>query len=68
VLRFQIINGSLWIDHLSERHAGWYPARLGPGASTNIALLLDHQLHHKHQSFGLAMKPHMSMMEKQAIE
>lgn len=32
VLRFQIINGSLWIDHLSERHAGWYPARLGPGA------------------------------------
>ncbi|KAL3133656.1 hypothetical protein ABBQ32_008167 [Trebouxia sp. C0010 RCD-2024] len=32
VLRFQIINGSLWIDHLSERHSGWYPARLGPGA------------------------------------
>ena len=31
VLRFQIINGSLWIDHLSERHSGWYPARLGPG-------------------------------------
>lgn len=31
VLRFQIINGSLWVDHLSERHSGWYPARLGPG-------------------------------------
>lgn len=31
VLRFQIVNSTLWIDHISERHEGWYPAKLGVG-------------------------------------
>ena len=26
------MNGTLWVDHLSERHQGWYPAKLGAGA------------------------------------
>ncbi len=33
VLRFQIVKGVLWVDHLSERHDGWYPSKFGPGAS-----------------------------------
>ena len=32
VLRFQIVKGVLWVDHLSERHDGWYPSKFGPGA------------------------------------
>ena len=32
VFRFQIINGTLWVDHISERHDGWYPSRMGAGA------------------------------------
>ena len=31
VFRFQIINSTLWVDHISERHNGWYPASSGPG-------------------------------------
>lgn len=31
VFRFQIINGTLWVDHISERHNGWFPAREGEG-------------------------------------
>jgi hypothetical protein len=31
VFRFQIINGTLWVDHISERHSGWYPSRMGAG-------------------------------------
>ena len=31
VFRFQIINGTLWVDHISERHDGWFPAREGEG-------------------------------------
>ncbi|KAK9835269.1 hypothetical protein WJX74_010474 [Apatococcus lobatus] len=31
VLRFQIVKGVLWVDHLSERHDGWYPSKFGPG-------------------------------------
>ena len=31
VFRFQILNSTLWIDHISERHNGWYPASSGPG-------------------------------------
>ena len=31
VFRFQIMNGTLWVDHISERHNGWYPSKLGPG-------------------------------------
>lgn len=56
VLRFQIINGSLWIDHLSERHAGWYPARLGPGQNytalyTTLPVRLCHDRLHHHTSY-----------------
>lgn len=31
VFRFQILNSTLWVDHISERHNGWYPASSGPG-------------------------------------
>ncbi len=31
VFRFQIINGTLWVDHISERHGGWYPSQDGEG-------------------------------------
>ena len=31
VFRFQIMNGTLWVDHISERHQGWYPSKLGAG-------------------------------------
>ena len=31
VFRFQVINGTLWVDHISERHDGWYPSRMGEG-------------------------------------
>ena len=27
----QILNGSLWVHHITERRGGWYPAVLGPG-------------------------------------
>lgn len=31
-LRFQILNGSLYIDHIHQRSLqGWYPAILGRG-------------------------------------
>lgn len=31
-MRFNIVNGSLWVEHLSWRpKEGWYPAKLGPG-------------------------------------
>ena len=36
VFRFQIINGTLWVDHISERHDGWYPSRMGEGARPNL--------------------------------
>lgn len=54
VLRFQIINGTLWIDHLSERHAGWYPARLGPGTVRTCWSPVDPMLHHA-QSCGIQL-------------
>ncbi len=31
VFRFQVINGTLWVDHISERHDGWYPSKMGEG-------------------------------------
>lgn len=31
VFRFQVINGTLWVDHISERHGGWYPSQDGEG-------------------------------------
>ncbi|KAL4422975.1 hypothetical protein ABPG75_009172 [Micractinium tetrahymenae] len=31
LLRFQILNGSLWVQHITERRAGWFPAEFGPG-------------------------------------
>ncbi|KAI3424060.1 hypothetical protein D9Q98_009423 [Chlorella vulgaris] len=32
MIRVQIINGSLWVHHITERlEGGWYPASLGPG-------------------------------------
>ena len=31
VFRFQVINGTLWVDHISERHTGWYPSQDGEG-------------------------------------
>ena len=31
VFRFQVMNGTLWVDHISERHQGWYPSKLGAG-------------------------------------
>ena len=34
VFRFQIMNGTLWVDHISERHQGWYPSKLGAGADS----------------------------------
>lgn len=31
-MRVNIVNGSLWVEHLSWRpKEGWYPAKLGPG-------------------------------------
>eukprot|EP00887_Chlorella_sp_A99_P007639 scaffold20.g7639.t1 len=30
MLRFHILNGSLWVHHITERRGGWYPAVLGP--------------------------------------
>lgn len=41
VFRFQIINGTLWVDHISERHGGWYPSQDGEGNSgTFLDMLL----------------------------
>ena len=37
VLRFQIVKGVLWVDHLSERHDGWYPSKFGPGTAPKDA-------------------------------
>ena len=31
MLRFQVVNGSLWVHHITDRRAGWYPAVLGKG-------------------------------------
>lgn len=31
MLRFQIVNGTLWVFHISGQAGGWYPAVLGPG-------------------------------------
>ena len=30
MLRFQVLNGSLWVHHVTERNGGWYPAVQGP--------------------------------------
>ena len=36
VLRFQTINGSLWVHHDSPRpEEGWWPSHYGPGAGTH---------------------------------
>ena len=33
VVRFQILQGRLWVDFRTEREAtGWYPMKNGPGA------------------------------------
>jgi hypothetical protein len=35
VVRFQILQGRLWVDFRTEREAtGWYPMKNGPGALT----------------------------------
>ena len=39
VFRFQVINGTLWVDHISERHDGWYPSRMGEGDPCAVWLL-----------------------------
>ncbi|KAL4451241.1 hypothetical protein ABPG77_009313 [Micractinium sp. CCAP 211/92] len=31
LLRFQVLKGSLWVQHITERRAGWFPAEFGPG-------------------------------------
>ncbi|PSC76631.1 O-glucosyltransferase 1-like [Micractinium conductrix] len=31
LLRFQVLNGSLWVQHVTDRRKGWYPSGLGPG-------------------------------------
>ena len=38
VFRFQIINGTLWVDHISERHSGWYPSRMGAGETLDMSV------------------------------
>ena len=38
VLRFQTINGSLWVHHDSPLPAeGWWPSKYGPGAGNHCA-------------------------------
>lgn len=37
LFRFQILNGSLWVHHVTERRGGWYPAVLGPGEGAGRA-------------------------------
>ncbi|EIE18997.1 hypothetical protein COCSUDRAFT_54837 [Coccomyxa subellipsoidea C-169] len=56
VFRFQIINGTLWVDHISERHSGWYPSRMGAGSLSAkgkipyaILALMDTLRHHPGQ-------------------
>lgn len=36
VFRFQIINSTLWVDHISERHGGWYPSQDGEGDTRTL--------------------------------
>lgn len=52
VFRFQIINGTLWVDHISERHDGWFPAREGEGEVhpqvTIFLVAIDDQLYAHH--------------------
>lgn len=40
VFRFQILNSTLWVEHISERHKGWYPASSGPGTAHHCALYI----------------------------
>ena len=44
VFRFQIINGTLWVDHISERHGGWYPSQDGEGDAKKPLALAAPQL------------------------
>ena len=49
VFRFQVINGTLWVDHISERHGGWYPSQDGEGdARTYLDMLLLERLNKLH--------------------
>ena len=37
VVRFQILQGRLWVDFRTEREAtGWYPMKNGPGAAWSL--------------------------------
>ena len=61
VVRFQILQGRLWVDFRTEREAtGWYPMKNGPGVGRLPRLDRDVRAH-VHESQGKSHGFHASL-------